>query len=151
MLIIINHQYSTGTDLSVTNAPIMTARVRGTDITWLDLSLDYLHWTSAELVGEDKVKNRDCHIILVAPPAPLPGCSAMKIWLDKKMNAILKAQQLNMQGEAVREMRVRKVKKMNLRKGDKSSQQWVLKELEAESFGSGHITRLTVKSVWEAQ
>lgn len=119
--------------------PHPAARVRGTDLTWLDLSLDFLWWKSVRFDdtprGESR-NGRDCDIILAAPPAPIPGCSAMRIWIDRKLRCFLQAEQLGPQGDVVRRFWVQRVKKFNDR--------WMIKDMQVETVNSGHRTQLLV-------
>ncbi len=119
--------------------PHPAARVRGTDLTWLDLSLDFLWWKSVRFddtwKGESR-NGRDCYIILAAPPAPIPGCSAMRIWVDCKLRCFLQAEQLGPQGNVVRRFWVQRVKKFNDR--------WMIKDMQVETINSGHRTQLLV-------
>lgn len=120
-------------------APNYTARIRGSDITWLDLTMDYLWWQQARFddVPRGESKNgRDCDVILVAPPHPIPGCVAVRIWVDRQLRCMMQAEQIGPQGSAVRKMWVQRVKKMDGR--------WMVREMEVESINSGHRTRLFV-------
>lgn len=119
--------------------PSYTARVRGTDMTWLDLTLDFLWWPEARFddVPRGESRNgRDCDIIVTVPPWPLPGCSAVRVWVDRKLGCMMQMEQLDPQGRAVRKMWVQRVKKMDER--------WMIRDMEVESLNSGHRTRLFV-------
>ena len=78
-----------------------------------------------------------CHILLVSPPEPIPGCSAMRIWVDTALCCIMQAEQLDPQGKPVRKMWVQNVKKMDDR--------WMIRDMEIETLNSGHRTRLFVE------
>ncbi len=128
-----------GESTVATNAPALTARVHGTDITWLDLSLDFLWWDGAEHLGTDKLRGRLCDVVIVPAPDGLRNCAAAKLWIDRKYKAMLKAEQLNVRGEVMRAMKVESLKKRNDR--------WMIKELEIQSFPGDHRTTLRVKDV----
>lgn len=119
--------------------PHPAGRVRGTDLTWLDLSLDFLWWKSVrydDTPRGDSRNGRDCDILLAAPPNKIPGCSAMRIWIDRKLRCFLQAEQLGPQGNVVRRFWVQRVKKFNDR--------WMIKDMEIETINSGHRTQLLV-------
>jgi hypothetical protein len=117
-------------------------RIRGTDMTWLDLTLDFLWWKDVRFdnkpQGECRL-GRKCYILVVVPPYPVAGCSGMRIWVDKQMKCIMQAEQLNPQGDTVRRMWVQRVKKMDDR--------WMIRHMEIETLGSGHRTKLLVDDV----
>lgn len=119
--------------------PAYSARVRGTDMTWLDLTLDYLWWKDVRFDdtprGECR-QGRDCDILVVVPPGPIPGCSAMRVWVDRQLRCVMQAEQLDPQGNAVRKMWVQQVKKVDDR--------WMIRDMEIETLNSGHRTRLFV-------
>jgi len=120
----------------------MAGRVRGSDMTWMDLTLDFLWWKDVRFDNEpegDCRIGRACHILLAAPPRSIPGCSALRIWVDKQLKCIMQTEQLNHQGESVRRMWVQRVKKMDDR--------WMIRHMEIESVGSGHRTKLLIDDV----
>jgi hypothetical protein len=82
---------------------------------------------------------RDCHILLAAPPQPIPGCSAVRIWVDVKLCCVMQVEQLDPQGNPVRRMWVQRVKKM-------LDDRWMIREMEIETLNSGHRTSLMVES-----
>ena len=124
----------------VTNAPpALTAAVEGTDITWLDITLSYLWWPDAELAGSDEFRGALCDIVLVRPPEPLPGCAAMRLWVDRKRGFLRQAEQINEKGERVRWMWVASVGKINDR--------WMIRNMEVKRPGTGVMTKLHVDTL----
>ena len=120
-----------------TNAPpALTDAVEGTDITWLDITLSYLWWKDAELAGADEFRGALCDIVLVRPPEPIPGCAAMRLWVDRKRGFLRQAEQINEQGERVRWMWVASVGKINDR--------WMIRNMEVKRPGTGVMTKLHV-------
>lgn len=123
-----------------TNAPpALTDSVEGTDITWLDITLSYLWWQNAELAGEEEFRGSLCDIVLVRPPEPLDGCSAMRLWVDRKYGFFRQAEQLNEQGERVRWMWVESVGKINDR--------WMIRNMEVKRPATGLMTKLHVDTL----
>jgi hypothetical protein len=123
-------------------SPIYSGRIRGTDMTWMDLTLDFLWWKDVRFDdtprGECRL-GRDCDILVVVPPGPLPGCSAVRLWIDRQWHCLMQVEQLDPQGEPVRRMWVQRVKKVEDR--------WMIPEMEIETLNSGHRTRLFVDEV----
>lgn len=131
-----------GKEVKDLGSPAFTARIRGTDMTWLDLTLDFLWWKDVRFDDVPRGKSwlgRDCHILVVSPPQPIPGCSAVRIWVDVKIGCVMQAEQLGPQGEPVRKMWVQRVKKM-------MDDRWMIREMEIETLNSGHRTSLFVDS-----
>lgn len=119
--------------------PVYSARIRGTDMTWLDLTMDFLWWKDVRLDDTprgDSRTGRDCDIVVVVPPGPIPGCSAMRVWVDRQLRCVMQAEQLDPQGNPVRKMWVQQVKKIDDR--------WMIRDMEIETLNSGHRTRLFV-------
>ncbi len=125
-----------GPKLEPSEPPSLAGRVGGTDLTWLDLTMDFLWWPDVRMDGEGTAKGRACDILIATPPTPIPGCSAVRMWIDRKLGFLMQAEQLDPQGEPVRRMWVQSVKKMNER--------WMIRDMEVEMMGSGHRTRLYV-------
>lgn len=125
-------------------APSYAGLVAGTDMTWLDLSLDFLWWKDVRFDDTprgDSRNGRDCDILVAVPPKPIPGCSAMRVWIDRQLKCIMQAEQLGPQGNPVRRMWVQRVKKMDDR--------WMVRDMEVETSNSGHRTQLFVDDVTE--
>lgn len=125
-----------GPGLTVQPTPSLAGRVRGTDMTWLDLTLDFLWWPDARFDGRGSVLGRACDILVVTPPVPVPGCSAVRLWVDRRLHFLMQAEQLDPQGNPIRRMWVQRVRKI----GDR----WMIRDMEIETVGGSHRTRLYV-------
>jgi len=119
--------------------PALSARVLDTDMSWLDLTLDFLWWKDVRLEGEGSVLNRSCDILLARPPAPIPNCSGVRIWLLRENGFLMRAEQLDANGNPLRRMSVRDVKKFKDR--------WFINELDVVAEKSDYRTRLLVNNV----
>ncbi|MBQ9727036.1 MAG: outer membrane lipoprotein-sorting protein [Kiritimatiellae bacterium] len=108
--------------------------ILGTDISWLDVGIDFVSWRNPALAGEDRLKGRVCDLLDVEPPAPLPGCAKARLWIDRAQKVVMQAAQLDENGREVRKLWVRAVQKVD--------GHWIFKDLEVETPGSGHRTRL---------
>jgi hypothetical protein len=125
-----------GPGLTLQPAPSLAGRVRGTDMTWLDLTLDFLWWPDARFDGTGSILGRACDILVVSPPMPIPGCSAVRLWVDRRLHFLMQAEQLDPQGDPIRRMWVQRVRKINDR--------WMIRDMEIETIGGSHRTRLYV-------
>lgn len=123
---------------------IPEGRVMDTDVTWLDLSMDYLWWRNpryeAEREGES-VHGQKCSVILVDPPDAAAGTASMRLWADKKNGCLMQAEQLDAAGKAVRRLWGTRVKRFDGR--------WMANVLETETLGSGRRTKITVDGLRE--
>jgi hypothetical protein len=124
--------------------PGILANVMDTDVTWLDLTLDFLWWNNPVFEEEretETVHGQRCAVILVAPPKQIEGFSAVRLWADKKTGCLMQAEQLDAQMNPMRRLWGTRVKKFGER--------WMANVLEVETLGSGHRTKITVESLKE--
>ena len=124
-------------------APSYAGRIRGTDMTWMDLTLDFLWWKDVRFDDKPRGEShngRDCDILVAVPPWPIPGCSAVRIWVDRQLRCLMQMEQIGPQGDAVRKMWVQGVRKID-------GNRWMIKTMEIETLNSGHRTRLSVDDV----
>lgn len=128
-----------GANLTPVPTPPLTTPVCGTDVTWLDLTLDFLWWGDARIDGQDSVKGHDCAIVRVSPPAPMPDCAGVRLWIEPKIRCLLQAEQLDGRGQPARRMTIRSVKEFNKR--------WLISELEIARIDGDFRTRLHVDDV----
>lgn len=119
--------------------PALSARVLDTDMSWLDLTLDFLWWKDVQREGEGSVLGRTCDILFARPPTPIPGCSGVRIWLHRENGFLMQAEQLDPDGKPLRRMSVRSLEKFNDR--------WFISELDVVAEKSDFRTRLFVKNV----
>jgi hypothetical protein len=84
----------------------MNQPVRGTDITYEDLSLRFLYWRNAKYEGEQRVKGITCSIILVQPAARTSSYGSVRIWVAKDRGAMLRAEAFDWKGKLVKRFEV---------------------------------------------
>ncbi|MBQ7721738.1 MAG: outer membrane lipoprotein-sorting protein [Kiritimatiellae bacterium] len=119
--------------------PDLLDQVEGTDITWLDITLSYLWWNDATLVGAEEFKGALCDIVAVRPPSPLKGCAEVRLWVDRRRGFLRQAEQIDEKGERVRHMWVASVGKI----GDR----WMIRNMEVKREGTGVMTKLHVDTL----
>ena len=128
------------TNLTVTDkagAPVAfeaEGRLLGTDVTWSDLTLDYLWWDDFAREREaESVHGQMCSVVEMTR-----GARTVRVWIDRKTGALMQAEE--MQGEKpVRRLWGTRIKKFGER--------WVPNVLEVETLGSGHRTKITVEKL----
>ena len=108
----------------------------GTDVTWSDLTLDYLDWADVsfdENPESETVHGQVCCVILLKQ-----GERQVRVWVDRKTGALMQAEELR-DGKAVRRLWGTRIKKFGER--------WMANVLEVETVGSGHRTKITVEEL----
>lgn len=121
-------------------------RVMGTDVTWLDLTFDFLWWTDARYEKEregETVHGQVCVVICVYPPTPIAGLEAVRLWVDKKSGCLMQAEQLGEGMKPLRRLWGSRVKKFKDSK--KFKDRWMVSVLEVETFGLRQRTKITVE------
>ena len=107
-----------------------------TDVTWSDITLDYLWWDDfsfdAEREGES-VHGQVCAVVVMKK-----GDRQVRVWVDRKTGALMQAEELK-DGKAVRRLWGTRIRKFGER--------WMANVLEVETVGSGHRTKITVEEL----
>ena len=120
------------------------ARVLETDVTWLDLTFDFLWWKQAayeEAREGESIHGQKCSVILVKPDVPVEGLSAVRLWVDKKTGCLMQAEQVGADGKPLRRLWGTRVKKFDGK--------WMVSVLEVETQGVRHRTKITVDGIRE--
>ena len=108
----------------------------GTDVTWSDLTLDYLWWDDfsfdAEREGES-VHGQICAVVVMKK-----GDRLVRVWVDRKTGALMQAE------EYAGEKPIRRLWGTRLKK---FGERWMANVLEVETIGSGHRTKITVETL----
>ena len=113
--------------------PVPEGQVLKTDVTWLDLTLDFLWWPKAEYEAEregETVHGQKCDVILISN-----GERQVRAWCDKKTGCLMQAEELK-EGKPRRRLWGTRIKKFDGR--------WFPNVLEVETLGSGHRTKILV-------
>ncbi len=111
-------------------------RILETDVTWSDLTLDYLWWDDFEFDKEreaESVHGQTCAVVVMKK-----GARVVRVWVDRKTGALMQAEELR-DGKALRRLWGTRIKKF----GDR----WMANVMEVETIGSGHRTKITVEEV----
>jgi hypothetical protein len=65
-------------------------KLAGSQFTYYDLGMPFLHWPTVKFVDEGRVRGQDCHILeLTATNQPY---SKVNVWIDQKYSALLRAE-----------------------------------------------------------
>jgi hypothetical protein len=116
--------------------PVPEGRVLKTDVTWLDLTLDFLWWPKAEFDVEregETVHGQVCAVLIMKK-----GGRTVRVWVDRKTGAMLQAEEFS-GDKPIRRLWGTRVKKFGNR--------WMANVMEVETVGSGHRTKITVEEM----
>src|SRR5216117_4123909 len=73
----------TGGETEKFPASKLDQRIRGTSVTYEDLSFKFLYWPTARVLGEEKVRTRNCWKLQLRPPSRESQYSNVLLWVDK--------------------------------------------------------------------
>lgn len=115
-------------------------KLLGSQFSYYDLGLPFLHWPNAKFLGEERVRAHDCFAIEgVAEGEPY---ARVKMWIDKEYFALLRAEAFDANGDLIRRFAITSFKRI----GDV----WIPRGLEAafvppgQSLPSEEKSRLEV-------
>lgn len=127
------------------SAPVRPARfdapVRGSGITYEDLSMRFLYWPKAVLLGEETIRTRRAYKIEVHPLRRDSVYGAARLWIDKETGALLKMEGYNWEGRKEKEFQVIAVQRIN--------GQWFLRRMRVDTINpdNGRVTDRTYLEV----
>lgn len=96
----------TPTGEQVLSGSKLSEYVRGTDITYEDLSLRFIYWKNAKYEGEQRVRTITCSIVLVQPSSRGSEYGSVRLWIAKDRGALIKAEGYNWQGKPIKRFEV---------------------------------------------
>ncbi len=108
-------------------------RLLDTDVTWSDLTLDYLQWPDCEFDPEkeqESVQTVTCQVLLLKN-----GARQVRAWIDRKTGALMQAEELA-DGEVIRRMFGTSIKKFD--------GVWAPRTIEVGAPGAKYRTKIVV-------
>lgn len=115
--------------------------VPGADVTVEDLSLGFLYWPDARLIGEESVRTRKSWIIDLRPGRRGSEFAVVRVWLDKDSGALMRIEGYDWEGKLLRRFEVVS--------GQRIDGQWMLKQMRIERFGPEDASRPLSRSYLE--
>lgn len=104
-------------------------KVQNTDITYEDLSIRFLYWPKAILLGEDSIMTQRCWKLQLRPASREDSqYSRVDLWVDKRNRALLRADSYDWNGEFAKRFEVRKIQKID--------DLWVLKQMKIQEMSA---------------
>jgi len=132
--------YATGDPLVATPLHSLARPIQESDITWMDLTLSFLWWTDARHETEESARGFDCYVIRVNAPQDQPGpYRSVRLWISKNAGMMLQAEGLDGDGQPVRQLWVRSVRKLD--------DAWMIKDMEVQHYPAVHRTKLHIAEV----
>ena len=104
----------------------LTERVRGTDLSYEDLSLHFLYWANPKVEGKKTVKGFSCWIILVQHVGRDSNYTSVRMWVTKDGNGLLRAEAFNSKGKLV--------KRFEVISGQKVEDKWIPKQVRVQVY-----------------
>ncbi|MEN3370838.1 MAG: hypothetical protein V7609_2981 [Verrucomicrobiota bacterium] len=104
-------------------------KVRGTAITYEDLSLRFLYWPNARVTGENSISLRNCWKLELKAPNRQSQYANVWLWVDKEGGALMKLEGYDWNGKLA--------KRFTVVSGQKIQGRWVLKDMRIEAFDPG--------------
>ena len=101
----------------------------GSDVTYEDLSLRFLYWKDATIVGQEKIKMQQCHKIRLRNPGKDGRYTLVYIWVHQKFGALMQVAGYNAGGQLLKRFHVTEL--MNVGKIQ------TLKKMNVETYKPG--------------
>jgi hypothetical protein len=112
-------------------------RIRGTGVTYEDLSFKFLYWPTARVLGEEKVRTRNCWKLQLRAPSRESQYSNLLLWVDKASGALMRMEGYDWNAQLTKRFEVVSAQKIEGR--------WFLKQMRVEEFepGTTHVQART--------
>ena len=86
------------------------AKLLGSQFSYYDLGTPFLQWANPRLVGEERMRGRDC--LLIDVKATHQPYARVKMWIDKESMALLRAEAFNENASPVKRFAVTSFKRI---------------------------------------
>jgi hypothetical protein len=113
----------------------------GAGVTVEDLSLGFLYWPDARLLGQENVRGRSTWNIELRPGRRGSEFAVVRVWLDQASGALLRIEGFDWQGRLLRRFEVVS--------GQRIDGQWMLKQMRIERFAPDNPARPVGRSYLE--
>ena len=104
-------------------------KVRGTGISYEDLTLEFLYWPNARVFGDETVRTRSCWKLQVVSPSRDLQYWNVLIWVDKASGALMRMEGYDWNGKLAKRFEVISAQKIDDR--------WFLKQMRVEELQPG--------------
>lgn len=104
-------------------------KVRGTAVTYEDLSLKFLYWPNARILGDDTVRTRATWKLQLQAPSRQSQYSHVLLWVDKQSGALMQMEGYDWNDRLAKRFEVISAQKIEGR--------WFLKQMRIEKMEPG--------------
>jgi hypothetical protein len=104
-------------------------KVRGTGITYEDLTLEFLYWENARVLGDETIRTRSCWKVQVVTTDRASQYWNVVIWVDKTSGALMRMDGYDWNGKVAKKFEVVSAQKIDNR--------WFLKQMRVEEMKPG--------------
>jgi hypothetical protein len=111
------------------SAEKLKEKVRDTAITYEDLTLEFLYWENARVLGDETVRTRSCWKVQVVATSKESQYWNVVIWVDKASGALMRMDGYDWDGKIAKRFEVVSAQKIDNR--------WFLKQMRVEEMRPG--------------
>ena len=104
-------------------------KVRDTGITYEDLTLEFLYWENARVLGDETMLTRSCWKLQVVSDSRDSQYWNVVIWVDKGSGALMRMDGYDWEGKVA--------KRFTVVSGQKINKRWFLKQMRVEEMQPG--------------
>lgn len=104
-------------------------KVRDTGITYEDLTLEFLYWENARVLGAETIRTRSCWKLQVVAASKDSQYWNVVIWVDKASGALMRMDGYDWDGKVAKRFEVVSAQKIDNR--------WFLKQMRVEEMKPG--------------
>jgi len=102
-------------------------RIRGTDVTFDDISMRFLYWPKAKIIEEAKIKFTKAWVIEIRNPDGQGEYGSVRVWIDKKGKGLIKM-------EGFEPIKNRKIKELNVQHVKKIGDIWMVDRVRIDTI-----------------
>lgn len=114
------------------NGPVPAAEygdsIRGTDVSYEDLSMRFLYWPKPVLLREERIKFKKCWVLRVVNPDKTGPYQSVRIWVHQGSGALIQMQGFGWEPSE------HPVKMFRVTQGQKVDGTWILKQMQVETL-----------------
>jgi len=112
-------------------------KIRDTNVTYEDLAFKFLYWPTARVLGEEKVRTRNCWKLQLRAPSRESQYSNVLLWIDKAGGALMRMEGYDWNAQLAKRFEVVSAQKIEGR--------WFLKQMRVEELqpGTNHVVSRT--------
>jgi hypothetical protein len=112
-------------------------KIRGTDISYEDLALNFLYWPEPKLLGTETITAGNCWKLELHAPSPQSQYSRVVLWIHQNSGVLMRLEGYDRKGQLAKRFEVVSAQKIENR--------WFLKQMRIETLqpGTNHVVSRT--------